>query len=303
MKYLFCLLIFITCATSLAQVPNGIKYQAIARKSSGEILQNQKVSFAISIIPSSPDQNPVYTETHTTETNAFGLVNLVIGKGSVLVGEFSNIDWSPNDFFISISMDETGESNFTWMGTSQLLSVPFAFYAESVLNDQVNDADSNSTNEIQELLLREDSLKISHGNSVILPRTHYWESSGLNTNSTDVSSQWTKLDDYLIFQKINTKSKIEIIVNSRFDSGTFEGNPLGIQFAIRVDDMNGETQNFGVIQASNQYEFLSLFSVFHKLEEGLHTASIWARVTGGTSSNVGVDPGGWGGRMVIKEVW
>jgi hypothetical protein len=303
MKYLYFALFLTLYIFSGAQVPKGIKYQAIARTPSGEIVSDQNVSFAISIIPASPDQNPVYTETHTTKTNNFGLVNLVIGNGSALLGDFSGVVWSNDDFFISISLDVNGGSDFEWLGTSQLLSVPFAFHAETVTNDRVNDEDSSTLNEIQELLIAEDSIKITHGNAVLIPRTRYWESTNLNTKSINATSEWIKIDDYMTFEKQNANSKIEIVVNSQFDPGTFDENVRGVQFAIRVDDFNGEIQNLGVCQISRIYEFLSLFSVFHNLAKGPHTASIWARVAGGDSKDVLVDPGGWGGRMIIKETW
>jgi len=50
------------------------------------------------------------------------------------------------------------------MGTSQLLSVPYALYAEKTGN--VNDADADSTNELQTLSVIGNDLTISSGNTV-----------------------------------------------------------------------------------------------------------------------------------------
>ena len=54
------------------------------------------------------------------------------------------------------------------MGTSQFLSVPYALMARNVENDQVNDADADPTNELQDLTLNGTSLEISDGTSADL---------------------------------------------------------------------------------------------------------------------------------------
>jgi hypothetical protein len=73
----------------------------------------------------------VYAETFSTTTNAYGLVNLEIGKGTVLTGTFATIDWANGPFFMETAADVTGGTNYTVMGTSQLMSVPYALYAKT----------------------------------------------------------------------------------------------------------------------------------------------------------------------------
>jgi len=115
----------------LAQAPQSFKYQAIARDNSGNILANQNVSFRISILQGSTSGPSVYTETQTATTNQFGLANLNIGMGTLVSGNFSTISWGGNTYFVKMEFDPTGASSFILMGTSQLLSVPYALYSEN----------------------------------------------------------------------------------------------------------------------------------------------------------------------------
>jgi hypothetical protein len=126
-------LMLFAIATS-AQSPEAFKYQAVARDAGGQILANQSVSFQISILQSSASGTSVYSETHAATTNTFGLVNLEIGNGVVVSGNFSNIDWGTDSYFVQIEMDESGGSNYQMLGTSQLLSVPYAMHAKTAGN-------------------------------------------------------------------------------------------------------------------------------------------------------------------------
>jgi len=75
------------------------------------------------------DGESVFEETHSATTNAFGLINLDIGWGSVSKGEFSEISWGTDKYFLMLEMDPSGGSNFQMMGVAQLLSVPYALFA------------------------------------------------------------------------------------------------------------------------------------------------------------------------------
>ena len=70
-------------------------------------------------------------ENHFVNTDAFGLFNLVIGAGAVQTGNMATIDWSNDNYYLKVGMDATGGSSFVTMGTTQLLSVPYALYAKS----------------------------------------------------------------------------------------------------------------------------------------------------------------------------
>ncbi|MCX7862552.1 MAG: hypothetical protein N2449_06110, partial [Bacteroidales bacterium] len=126
-----------------AQIPQGISYQAVVRNSQGNIVANQNVAFRFSIIQQSINGNVVYSERQTTTTNNFGLVNLAIGTGQVLNGNFTNIAWSQYPHFLKVELDIQGGTNYLDMGTTQLLSVPYALVAQRSISDTLWVANGN----------------------------------------------------------------------------------------------------------------------------------------------------------------
>jgi hypothetical protein len=116
---------------AIAQTPQGMSYQAVIRDASGILVTNQSIGFKISILQGSDSGTIVYQETHLPTTNTNGLISLVIGNGSVISGVFETIDWANGPYFIKTETDINGGSNYTISGTSQMLSVPYALYAES----------------------------------------------------------------------------------------------------------------------------------------------------------------------------
>lgn len=121
----------VICLSSIAQAPQMFRYQAIARDATGATLADQPVGFQMRIIQGSPGGTAVYVETHSITTNEHGLANLTVGTGSVVAGAFSTIDWGADSYYLEVNMDATGGTSYTTMGTSQLISVPYALYAET----------------------------------------------------------------------------------------------------------------------------------------------------------------------------
>ncbi len=129
---------------TFAVVPEAIKYQAVARDNGGNILANKNIGIRLSILKGNISGTAVYVETHATSSNNLGLINLEIGKGTPVSGTMSAINWGNDNYFIKIEMDETGGSNYTLVGTSQLVSVPYALYAKEAENGtQWSDNDTN----------------------------------------------------------------------------------------------------------------------------------------------------------------
>ncbi len=126
-KNIIILLIVLASLPAFSQAPEGMKYQAVARNAAGSVLANTDVTFNISIIQGSAEGPVIYHETHDASTNETGLVTLVIGQGAT-GDDFSAIDWSSGPYFLSV------EINGIMMGTSQLLSVPYALHAKEAEN-------------------------------------------------------------------------------------------------------------------------------------------------------------------------
>lgn len=186
--------LLLAVAFTNAQTPEAFNYQAVARSSAGTIINNQNISIQISVLNNG---SAVYTETHAITTNQYGLFTLGIGQGNATLGNFSSIDWTTGNYSVQVEMDENGGSNYTLMGASPLLTVPYAMHAKTAdntfsgnYNDLTNtpaiptntsdltndsgfitnpdDADASATNELQNLSLSGTSLSISNGNSINL---------------------------------------------------------------------------------------------------------------------------------------
>ena len=138
--------------SSFGQAPEGFKYQAVVRDAGGLILNNQAVGMRLTVQQGSIGGTAVYAETFSPTTNAYGLVNLEIGTGTT-TDDFTSIDWANGPYFMETAVDFLGGMTWVVMGTSQLMSVPYALYAktaENVTNDLIDDADADPTNELQD---------------------------------------------------------------------------------------------------------------------------------------------------------
>lgn len=215
MKKFIALLCFAVIAVSLfAQAPQSFQYQSVVRDAGGNPVINQNVSFEVSIQMGPPLGTYVYTETHQVTTNNFGIATLSIGTGNVSMGDFSTINWSTGNWYMVIGVDITGGTGYVSMGSTKLISVPYALYAQEAANGfsgnyndltgvptdvstfnndagyvtTSNDADADPANEIQVLSVNNDTLYLSNGGFV--PLSVYsdtlWRLSGndiFNTNT------------------------------------------------------------------------------------------------------------------------
>ena len=154
-KTLLTLLSVLFCAITFAQsVPQGINYQAVARDANGDVLMNQALTIQLSVISDSATSAVSWQETHTVATNDFGLFTLVIGQGisdSTTIGSsatFDEVDWGASLHYLKVEVDYG--NGFADMGTTALMSVPYALQAGHVensindLTDATNGLGSNS---------------------------------------------------------------------------------------------------------------------------------------------------------------
>ncbi len=130
-KILFSIIISLLMITSFnAQTtPQGMKYQAVARDLSGEIIANQPISLKIKLQSDINLSQIYYTEVHNVTTNQFGLFSLVVGQGNIEKGVFNKIPWETENIWIDIAMKTDEEDNYSSVSISKLLAVPYAFHA------------------------------------------------------------------------------------------------------------------------------------------------------------------------------
>ena len=157
-RTLLTLLSVLFCAITFAQsVPQGINYQAVARDANGDVLMNQALTIQFSVISDITTSAVSWQETHTVNTNDYGLYTAIIGGGTATnVGSsasFDVIDWGASNHLLKVEVDFG--SGYLDMGTTAFMSVPYSMNALS------------STP--QSLTISGDTLFISSGNYIILP--------------------------------------------------------------------------------------------------------------------------------------
>lgn len=120
-----------------AQIPQSFNYQAIARQANGTALANTGIAVRINLNTLISGGTTLYSERHDVTTNAHGLFTIQIGSGIVLSGSFGTINWATGAKFVETALDANGSVggySFILMGTTQLVSVPFALVAQNVSN-------------------------------------------------------------------------------------------------------------------------------------------------------------------------
>ncbi len=120
--------------TAFCQAPSAFKYQSVARDANGNPLINAPVGIQIAIHDLTATGTIVFQESHAATTNSFGLFTLTIGGGTVSIGNISLIDWAAGSKFIEVQADLTGGNNYQSLGATELLSVPYALYANATGN-------------------------------------------------------------------------------------------------------------------------------------------------------------------------
>lgn len=183
------LLLLTTCL--LAQSPQSFKYQALLRDKNGILIMDKNVSVRIGILQGSVTGTNVYSETHAVKTSTSGTINLEIGKGSLTTGTFTSINWGKNSFFVKIEMDPAGGNAFELVGTSQLLSVPYALYAEKSGDEKwaINNNDIYYNAGQVSIGTVSQASRSSLYIDTPLPTSDNNKSNGLFINATDVSSR------------------------------------------------------------------------------------------------------------------
>ncbi len=177
MKNVIKVLLLVLSSNVFAQVapPQAFSYSGVARDAQNLPIANQTIGIQFGILKTSPTGTVVYQENHFTNTDPSGLFTLDVGTGAVQQGVFADIEWGSDNFYLRVGLDASGNTNFQVVGTTQLLSVPYALYAKNS-GSNLHDNDTSATNEIQTLSLNGNTLSLSNGGgSVTLP-----SSSGTN---------------------------------------------------------------------------------------------------------------------------
>ena len=160
-----------------AQAPVGFNFQAVARGIDNDILAEQTIAVRVSLLRGSDNGPASYTERHEVRTSEYGVFDLAVGNGEIISGSFDAVEWGAASYYLKIDLDPNGGSRYVNMGATQLLSVPYALYANSAGNggdsgqggDGVGSTE-DPTDELQSLIYDpvSNTLTLTDGNSVVL---------------------------------------------------------------------------------------------------------------------------------------
>jgi hypothetical protein len=201
-----------------AQAPPKMSYQSLIRNSSNALLTNTTVGMKISVLQGSDSGDEVYVETQTATTNANGLLSIQVGSGTTTTGTFSDIDWATGPYFIKTETDPSGGTNYTIIGTQELMSVPYAMYAaksgESTTMGPIGDSSTDNGGTIESGVLSLTPADRNNGGVVTY-------------GPQDFDGNKSFYGDMNIYNTGNSGSKVKIYNNNN----TFT-NPIGTNINI-----------------------------------------------------------------------
>jgi hypothetical protein len=286
---LFAYLFFVVISLPAQEVPQAFKYQGIARD--GENVVTGNVGLQLTIYRGSPTGPIAYKEWHFTTTNDGGVFSVEVGKGIPYQGDFTQIEWGSYDFFLEAGIDSDGGNDFVVMGTSQILSVPYALFAEKARyvenggvaqelyldgtklgitdGNEIELPDASSTNEIQMLSLSGNILSLSNnGGEVTLPQVqNYFAGTGIGIAGNVISN--TGDNDN------NPSNEIqELTLNNNILSLSNGGGQVTLNNAVNydagvgIDIVDNIISNTGDLSNSNEIQTLSLAGATISLSNG-----------------------------------
>ena len=262
MKNLFVIItaLFLTLNV-FAQSPEKMSYQAVVRDANKKLVKNTAIGMQISILQYTASGTALFVETHNPNTNENGLVSVEIGDGTIVIGDFTLIDWTDGPYFIKTETDPTGGTNYTIEGTSQLLSVPYALHAKTAEGvtgsldekdplfnasvakdisavDTANwnnklavEADGSVTNEIQMLSISNDTIYLANGGFVKIPTETdpIYTAWNKSTGIVITESQITDLDHFTTTDEIDPVFNNSVAENITAFDTTQWANKVGTE--------------------------------------------------------------------------
>lgn len=138
--------------TLTAQPPPGINFQLVAKDPQGNVAKNRTVYVKDIIYQTAAvGGTKVWEETHVATTDNDGVFNVIIGRGTkapaIPIADIGGIDWGNGPFFINTQIAVAPSIPAAWwvaadnyidIGTTQMLSVPYALFAGNASVTNVN---------------------------------------------------------------------------------------------------------------------------------------------------------------------
>ncbi len=132
-------MLFVCGYRAQAQAPQAFNYQALARDASGTTLvAGTLVDIRFTLHHLTASGTVVYKEQHLSKpVNQFGLFSVAVGTGDSTIGpgNIANVDWSTPKF-LEVEYKLHSASVYDNMGTTQLLSVPYALVSQTAIESE-----------------------------------------------------------------------------------------------------------------------------------------------------------------------
>ena len=146
-------LVFIA-GSIIAQPPPAWNQTSIAKDAYNNVAKNRKIYVIISISQFNPGNPFVWSESFETLSDADGLFNIVVGRGTKIptaagsvLPDLNKMDWGNGPFFMNMKVAIAPSvpaawwlpaQNYVSIATVELLSVPYALYAGNASVTNVN---------------------------------------------------------------------------------------------------------------------------------------------------------------------
>ena len=263
MKVVISFLVFNFAAIFTYAQPASFSYQAVVRDAFGNIIDHQAVGVRASILESNILGTTVFQETHSVQTNEFGMLALSIGQGNSIIGNLGSIDWGATNYFLKIEMDENAANNYILVSFTQLVSVPYALCAEKAKTDGDWEIDGGSvyrigdvgigTNNPQAKLEVDGSVKINGGTPA--------EGKVLMSDDEGLA-RWQKLETSTQYVGINPMNALTLEEENLFATLDLNGSGSGnVMQGFAFDNRNKHIYTSHRYNDNPEYTIINKFTL------------------------------------------
>jgi hypothetical protein len=226
-KIIYTSILMLSFIALIAQAPSKMSYQMVIRDSNNNLLSSTSVGLRVQIISGNVNGTVQFEEVHSLTTNANGLASFAIGNGNLTSGNFANIQLDLDEYFVKVSVDPNGGSNYTIESSSQLLSVPYALHAKTS-EDSFSGNFDDLTNKPQ-LQVVNNALQLSGtGSSVNLEDLSGWviKSNGdlsADNKKVHIGPSWGAMPSNAVFTVLDTTPTYLWVGGTTFNTGVSGG--------------------------------------------------------------------------------
>ncbi|NEN25129.1 hypothetical protein G3O08_16635 [Cryomorpha ignava] len=265
---IFSFLTFLFAGRLSAQAPAHINYQAALRNTeTGVELSNQQVFMVVKFLDGGPGGEIVYQEEHdNVNTSLYGIINIQLGNGNPVQGNFSAIPWESGDIWLDLEVD--AGKGLQSIGTTKFSSVPYALYAADAPQAEP-DGDGDSTNEIQDLIFSDNVLTISNNNSA---------------STIDLSGYVNTPDDDS--DPTNEIQDISLTGNTLRITGNTQATDIDLSPYVNVPDADSDPAN----ELITAFEYNPVTAIISIIEGGDTLTQDLSTLAGGGGPDADADP-------------